>query len=65
MKEKKKSFQKFIHSRKKTTENVGLLLNRAGDLMVKDTEKAEVINAYLISLLSRAAIRNTRSVWSM
>lgn len=64
MKGNKKSFQKFISSKKKTVENVGLLVNRA-DLMEKDTEKAEEINAYLTSLLSRAVIRNSRNVWNM
>lgn len=61
----KQSFQKFIHSKKKTMENFGLLLNRAGHLMIKEADKDGVINAYLTSLLSKAAIRNPRSVWSM
>lgn len=62
---KKEKFSKVYLQKKITTESVGQLLHRAGDLMIKDIEKAEVINAYLTSLLSRAAIRNTRSVWSM
>lgn len=63
MKGNKKSSQKFISSKKTTVENVGLLLDRAEHLMIEDTEKAEVMNGYLTSFLSRAATRNPRNVW--
>ncbi|KAK4825717.1 hypothetical protein QYF61_002135 [Mycteria americana] len=38
----KRSFYRSISSKKTISENVGLLLNRAGNLGTKDTEKAEV-----------------------
>lgn len=44
----KKGFYRFIISRKNLRENVGLLLNVSGDMVVwtKDREKAEVLFAF-------------------
>ncbi|GAB0199636.1 mitochondrial enolase superfamily member 1 [Grus japonensis] len=45
MKGNKKGFYEYINSKRKIGENVGLLLNGAGDLVTKDTAKANVLNA--------------------
>ena len=45
----KKGF--YINS-KRTGENVGLLLNGAGDLVTKDALKADVLNAFLASVFT-------------
>ena len=50
MKGNKKGFYKYSSSKRKTRENVGLLLNGAGDTVAKDTEKAEVLKAFLASV---------------
>ena len=39
------SFYKYINNRRKPRENVGLLLNGAEDLVIKDMEKVKVLNA--------------------
>ncbi|GAB0175932.1 stAR-related lipid transfer protein 4 [Grus japonensis] len=39
--DKKKGFYRYISSKVKSKENVGLLLNGAGKLVTKDTEKAK------------------------
>lgn len=49
MKGSKKSFYRSISSKKTMSENVGLLLNRAGNLVTKDTEKAEVSHTLFTS----------------
>lgn len=41
----KKGYYKYISYKRKTRENVELLLNGAGNLVVKDMEKAKVLNA--------------------
>lgn len=42
----KKGFCKYVHSKRKTRGNVGLLLNGAVDLVTKGMEKAEVPSAF-------------------
>ncbi|XP_068809550.1 uncharacterized protein [Struthio camelus] len=49
VKDNKKGFFKYITSKRKTRENVGLLLNGAGALVTKDIEKAELLNAAFAS----------------
>ncbi|GAB0184094.1 mitochondrial enolase superfamily member 1 [Grus japonensis] len=46
MKDNKKGFYKYISSKRKTLENVGLLLNGAGDLVTKDMEEVKVLNIF-------------------
>ncbi|KAK4811992.1 hypothetical protein QYF61_022988 [Mycteria americana] len=41
VKDNKKGFFKYIGDKRKARENVGLLLNKAGDLVTQDMEKAE------------------------
>lgn len=47
----KKGIYRYI-SKRKTRENVDLLMNRLGGGMAKDTERAEVVNAILASAFS-------------
>lgn len=47
----KKGFYKYIGNKRKTRENVSPLLNGARDLVTKDMEKAEVLNAFLTSVV--------------
>ena len=48
----KKSFSRYINSKRKMRENVGLLLNGERDLVTKDMEKTEVLNAFLASVFT-------------
>ncbi|GAB0186019.1 mitochondrial enolase superfamily member 1 [Grus japonensis] len=50
IKHNKKGFFKYISSKRKTRENVGLLLNEVGALVMEDTEKAELLNAAFVSV---------------
>lgn len=43
---RKNSFYKYIRNKRKTRENVGLLLNGMRNLVQKDIEKADVVNAF-------------------
>jgi len=44
----KKGFHKHLKGKRKSRENVGLLLNVARELVTQDMEKAEVLNAAFI-----------------
>jgi len=52
VKDNKKSFFKYISSKRKTRDNVGLLLNEAGALVTEDAEKAELLNAFFASVFT-------------
>ncbi|GAB0207863.1 hypothetical protein GRJ2_003252000 [Grus japonensis] len=52
VKDNKKGFFKYISSKRKTRENVGLLLNEVGALVTEDTEKAELLNAFFASVFT-------------
>lgn len=45
-------FYKYINSKRKVREIVGLLLDGAGDLVTKDMEKAKVFNAFFTSVFT-------------
>ena len=55
VKDNKKGFFKYISRKRKTRENVGLLLNEVGALVTKDTEKAELLNAFFASVFTAKA----------
>lgn len=48
----KKDFYKYVSSKSKTRENVGLLLNGTRALVTQDMEKTEVLIAFVTSLVS-------------
>jgi len=48
----KKGFYKYICNKKKTKENVDLLLNKMADLVTQDTEKPAVLNASFASVFT-------------
>ncbi|KAM6381950.1 uncharacterized protein FN964_003655 [Alca torda] len=52
VKHNKKSFYKYIGSKRKTREVVGPLLNEAGVMVTEDAEKAELLNAFFTSVFS-------------
>ncbi|KAK4826439.1 hypothetical protein QYF61_009136, partial [Mycteria americana] len=52
VKGKVKSFSRYTNSKRKMRENVGPLLNGRRDLVTKDMEKAEVLNAFLASVFT-------------
>jgi len=55
-KNNKKGFFKYISGSKwKTRENMGLLLNEVGALVMEDTEKEELLNAFFTSVTSAKA----------
>jgi len=55
VKDNKKSFFKYISSKRKTRDNVGPLLNEAGALVTEDAEKTELLNAFFASVFSAKA----------
>jgi len=55
VKNNKKGFFKYISSKRKTRDNVGLLLNEVGALVTEDAEKAELLNAFFASVISAKA----------
>lgn len=48
----KKSFSRCISMKRKTRENMGLVLNGAGDLVTKDMEKVKVLNTFFLFFFS-------------
>ncbi|GAB0189216.1 mitochondrial enolase superfamily member 1 [Grus japonensis] len=52
VKDNKKGFFYFISSKRKTRENVGLLLNEVDTLVTEDTEKVELLNAFFASVFT-------------
>ncbi|GAB0183528.1 hypothetical protein GRJ2_000818100 [Grus japonensis] len=56
VKDKKKGFFKYISSKRKTWENGDMLLNEVGALVTEDTEKVELLNAFLASVLPAKAV---------
>lgn len=52
VKNNKKGFFKYVISKRKTRENVDLLLNEEGDLITGDAEKLEILGAFFASVLT-------------
>ncbi|GAB0208442.1 mitochondrial enolase superfamily member 1 [Grus japonensis] len=55
VKDNEKGFFKYISIKRKTRENVGPLLNEAGALVMEDTEKVELLNAFFSSVFTAEA----------
>lgn len=61
MKGNKKGFLQVYQQQKEDRENVGLLLNEEGDLVMKETEKTEVFNAFFAFVFTeKMGFRNPR-----
>ncbi|KAK4825598.1 hypothetical protein QYF61_000687 [Mycteria americana] len=52
VKDNKKHFFKYISSKRRAKENLQPLLDRGGNIVTKDEEKAEVLNAFLASVFN-------------
>ena len=52
VKDSKKNFFKYIADKTNTRGNVGPLMNGVGALVAEDTEKAELLNAFFVSVYS-------------
>jgi len=50
----KKLFFRYINSKQKQKANIGPLLNRRGELVAKNAEKAEVVNVLFSSVFTSA-----------
>ncbi|GAB0182821.1 mitochondrial enolase superfamily member 1 [Grus japonensis] len=55
VKDNKKSFFKYIISKRKTRKNVGPLLNEVNAQVTEDTDKAELLNAFFASVFTAKA----------
>jgi len=55
VKNNQKGFFKYISSKRKARDNVGLLLNEVGVLVMEDAEKAELLNAFFASVFRAKA----------
>ena len=55
VKDNKKSFFKYIGSKWRTRQIVGLLLKAVGTLVIEDTEKVELLNAFFASVFTAKA----------
>ena len=58
MKGKKKGFYRYVSNKWKTRENVALQLNGAEDLVTKDTEMPDILNAFLASVFTGPILFN-------
>ncbi|PKU38262.1 rna-directed dna polymerase from mobile element jockey-like [Limosa lapponica baueri] len=56
VKDNKKRFFQYINRKRKTRENVGPLMNEVGSLVVEDTEKAELLNAFFASVFTAKTV---------
>lgn len=55
VKDNKKGFFKNTNSKRKPKENVGLLLSEVGALVMKNTEKIELLNTCFASVFTNRA----------
>jgi len=63
VKDNKKSFFKYISSSQKTRDNVGPLLNEVGSLVMEDTLKAVLLNAFFASaFIAKASSQESQAL---
>ncbi|GAB0188274.1 mitochondrial enolase superfamily member 1 [Grus japonensis] len=62
VKDKKKSFYRYVSDKRRTRENVGPLWNETGDLVTQDMEKAEVLNDFFASVFTGKSLSHTAQV---
>ncbi|GAB0209884.1 hypothetical protein GRJ2_003454100 [Grus japonensis] len=62
VKDKKKSFYRYVSEKRRTRENVGPLRNETGDLVTQDMEKAEVLNDFFASVFTGNCLSHTAQV---
>ncbi|GAB0199646.1 hypothetical protein GRJ2_002430000 [Grus japonensis] len=62
VKDKKKSFYRYVSDKRRTRENVGPLQNEMGELVTQDMEKAEVLNDFFASVFTGKCLSHTAQV---
>ncbi|GAB0204934.1 mitochondrial enolase superfamily member 1 [Grus japonensis] len=62
VKDKKKSFYRYVSDKRRTRENVGPLRNETGDLVTQDMEKAEVLNDFFASVFTGKCLSHSAQV---
>ncbi|GAB0185737.1 mitochondrial enolase superfamily member 1 [Grus japonensis] len=59
VKDKKKSFYRYVSDKRRMRENVGPLRNETGDLVTQDMEKAEGLNDFFASVFTEKCLSHT------
>ncbi|CAM4640609.1 unnamed protein product [Lepidochelys kempii] len=64
IKSNKKGFFRYVSSKNKVKESVGPLLNEGGNLVTEDVEKANVLNAFFVSVFTNKVSSQTTALGS-
>ncbi|GAB0183773.1 mitochondrial enolase superfamily member 1 [Grus japonensis] len=62
VKDKKKSFYRYVSDKRRMRENGGPLWNETGELVTQDMEKAEVLNDFFASVFTGKCLSHTAQV---